>query len=66
MTAGIALPVDLDLLTDALESAPHLLRKSHAEVLADRRFAEAIYRTSIADGVIERAVYQDPPDSAAA
>jgi hypothetical protein len=60
MTAGVGMPVDLPVLTDAIESAPQLLRKSPAEVPDDRRFAEAIYRIAIADGAMEGITYQDP------
>jgi len=60
MTAGIGMPVDLSVLTDAIVSAPQLLRKSPAEVPDDRRFAEAIYRATIADGTMEGITYQDP------
>jgi hypothetical protein len=59
MTAGVGMPVDLALLRSAVASAPQLLRRSHAEVIEDRRFAEAIYRAAIADGVMERVIYQD-------
>jgi hypothetical protein len=61
MTAGVGMPVDLALLKDVLESVPPLLRKSGAEAIEDRRFAEAIYRTAIADGIMEGVTYLDPP-----
>ena len=61
MTAGVGMPVDRDLLASALELAPHLMRKSHAEALEDRHFAEAVYRAAIADGIMEGVSYQDPP-----
>jgi hypothetical protein len=60
MTAGVGMPVDLPMLTDAITSAPQLLRKSPAEVPDDRRFAEAIYRAAIADGTMEGITYRDP------
>lgn len=66
MTAGVGMPVDLALLRDALESVPPLLRKSGAEVIEDRRFAEAIYRIAIADGIMEGVAYLDPPGTGAA
>jgi hypothetical protein len=59
MTAGVAMPVDDDILTRALDSAPHLRRKSHVEALEDRRFAEAVYRVGIAAGITRRMAYQD-------
>jgi hypothetical protein len=64
MTAGVNVPVDLELITDALDEVPHLLRKSHAAALDDRRFAEAIYRVALAGGVMQRIKYQDPVDEA--
>ncbi|MFZ1964786.1 MAG: hypothetical protein WAU78_15205 [Roseiarcus sp.] len=60
MTAGVALPVDRDALERAIESAPHLMRKSPVEAIQDRRFAEAVYRGAIEDGTTENVVYRDP------
>lgn len=59
VTAGVGMPVDLDLLTSAIESVPQLLRKPRAEAIDDRRFAEAIYRAAIAAGIMENMTYQD-------
>jgi hypothetical protein len=61
MTAGVGMPVDFPLLRDAIESVPPLSRKSRTEAIEDRRFAEAIYRAAIADGIMERVTYRDPP-----
>jgi hypothetical protein len=60
MTAGVGMPVDFTVLTNAIESAPQLLRKSPAQVPDDRRFAEAVYRATIADGTMEGITYRDP------
>jgi hypothetical protein len=60
VTAGVGMPVDLDLLTSAIESVPQLLRKPRAEAIDDQRFAEAIYRAAIAEGIMESMTYQDP------
>jgi hypothetical protein len=60
MTAGVGMPVGRDLINSALESAPHLLRKSQIEAIEDRRFAEAIYRAAIADGLMQGVAYRDP------
>ncbi len=60
MTAGVGMPVDRVLLTSALDSAPQLLRKSEAEAIEDRRFAEAVYRAAIEDGIMEGVSFQDP------
>ncbi len=59
MTAGVGMPVDLVLLASAVESVPQLLRKSRTEAIEDRRFAEAVYRAAIADGIMEGIAYQD-------
>ena len=60
MTAGVVIPVDVVLLTSAIESAPQRLRKPRAEAIEDRRFAEAVYRAAIADGIMEGLAYRDP------
>ena len=60
MTAGVGMPVDLALLTSAFESLPQLLRKSRAEAIEDRRFAEAVYRAAIQDGIMEGISYESP------
>ena len=59
MTAGVVVPVDPELLASAIMSAPQLLRRSRAETIEDRRFAEAVYRAAIADGMMEGVVYQE-------
>ena len=61
MTAGVGMPIDLRLVIGAVESAPQLLRKSQVEMIEDRRFAEAVYRAAIADGLMEGVAYQDVP-----
>ena len=63
MTAGVIVPVDTLLLTEAFASVPPLLRKSPMEAIDDRRSAEAIYRTAIADGIMDGVVYQDSGDA---
>jgi hypothetical protein len=63
MTAGVGMPVNLDLLVGAVGSVPQLLRKSRAQAIGDRRFAETVYRAAIAHGFTERVAYQDVPGS---
>ena len=58
MTAGVGMPVDL-AIKSALKSVPQLQRRSHAEAIDDRRFAEAVYRAAVADGIMEGVTYQD-------
>jgi hypothetical protein len=60
MTAGVGMPVHVGLLVNAVESAPQLQRKSRAEVIEDRRFAEAVYRAAIENGIMAGVAYRDP------
>jgi hypothetical protein len=59
MTAGILVPLDLELIEDAITDTPQLLRKGYEEVIDDRRFAESIYRVALASGLMEQVAYQD-------
>jgi hypothetical protein len=59
MTAGVLVPLDIDLIEDAFAHTPQLLRKEHEEVINDRRFAEAIYRAAITSGMIDQVTYVD-------
>lgn len=63
MTAGVSLPFDLGLMEQVLEEVPQLRRKRPAEAAGDRRFAEAVYRIAIADGIMEQVIYQDVPEA---
>jgi hypothetical protein len=60
MTAGVGMPVDEVLLEEAGAMIPQLKAKSPAEMVGDRRFAEAIYRAALAAGIMETVRYQDP------
>ena len=59
MTAGVLVPVDIELIEDAIADTPQLLRKRREEAIDDRRFAEAIYRVALASGIMEQVAYQD-------
>ena len=59
MTAGVLVPLDSELIENAVADTPQLLRKWPDEVIDDRRFAEAIYRAALASGIMEQVVYQD-------
>jgi hypothetical protein len=59
MTAGVGMPVDAGLLMTVVESTPQLLRKSHTDAIEDRRFAEAVYRAAIAEGITEGISYEE-------
>jgi hypothetical protein len=61
MTAGVFVPLDdRQLLNDAFAEVPYLLRKEPAAAVEDRRFAEALYRVALANGIMERMAWQDP------
>ena len=64
MTAGVNVPLNRNLITDALDGLPHSLSKSPTAALDDRRFAEAIYRVALAGGLMQRIKYLDPFDEA--
>ena len=59
MTAGVLVPVDIELIEDAIADTPQLLRNRREELIDDRRFAEAIYRVALASGLMEQVAYQD-------
>jgi hypothetical protein len=52
-------PLDIDLIADAIAETPQLLRKEQEEAINDRRFSEAIYRAAIASGIMDQVAYQD-------
>jgi hypothetical protein len=59
ITAGILVPLDLELIEDAIADTPQLVRKRYEEVIDDRRFAEAIYRVALESGLMRQVAYQD-------
>jgi hypothetical protein len=40
------------------------VRQRLTDLIDDRRFAETIYRVALADGIMDRVTYQDPPEDA--
>jgi len=60
MTAGVMVPIHKELIEDAIADTPQLIRKGYEEMIDDRHFAEAIYRTAFSSGVMEQVRYQDP------
>jgi hypothetical protein len=60
MTAGVCVPLDWSLFDAAILTVPQLGPMSLAEALEDRRFAEAIYRAALAEGIMEGVAYQEP------
>jgi hypothetical protein len=58
MTAGVCIPIDIGVLANIV-SVPQLLEKPREDAIADRRFAEAVYKAAVADGAAEAVSYQD-------
>lgn len=59
MTAGVLVPLDIELIEDAIADTPQLVRKGCKEIIDDRRFAEAIYRVALASGIMDQVAYRD-------
>lgn len=59
MTAGVFVPLDLELIEDVIAGTPQLLRKGYEEMVNERRFAEEIYRVALASGLMEQIAYRD-------
>ena len=64
MTAGVFVPLDLDLIRDAMAEVPQLQRKRPEKAINSRLFAEAIYRTAFESGAMERVAYRDVEEKA--
>ena len=64
ITAGIVVPVNEPLLRDSLLAVPFLVNKPWPEMMADRRFAEALYRLALEDGVMDDIPYAQVPGAA--
>lgn len=62
ITAGVGVPVDEALLKDTLFEIPFLLDKPWPELMADRRFAEALYRVALEGGVTDNIHFVDVED----
>ena len=59
MTAGLVEPLDIELIKDAVNDTPHLLRSRHEGMIDNRRFAEAIYRVALASRLMAQVAYRD-------
>jgi hypothetical protein len=57
VTAGVLVPLDIELIEDAIADTPQLLRKGYEEVIDDRR--QRRYRVALASGSMEQVAYQD-------
>lgn len=61
MTCGVVVPVDAELMEDALIESMPITRRPDPEQLADDpRFALAVYRAAIENGIMDRVTYQEP------
>jgi hypothetical protein len=65
MTAGVNVPFEIEMLESICMELPQ--RKSNSKlsrIAEDRRFAEAVYKVGLADGVMNRLTYIELPDRA--
>jgi hypothetical protein len=63
MTAGVNVPFDFALIENLYAELPRQLNNIPLpRLIVDRRFAETIYRTTLANGITDRMVYLDPPE----
>ena len=61
VTCGVMMPIDITIVEDVIaEVRPRLKNHTLEEVCDDRRFAEAIYRTAMAHGVMDEIAFRDP------
>ena len=59
--AGIYVSLGLEILGQACDLLSRRLSEGKiATLIDDRRFAEAVYKIALADGVMDRVRYQDP------
>jgi hypothetical protein len=62
VTCGVMMPVDRMILEDAFDDVlPRLKNHTPEEICNDRRFAETIYRTAMAHGVMDEIGFQELP-----
>jgi hypothetical protein len=65
MTAGVNIPFGIEMLEPICMQLPQRIGTSKLGRLAeDRRFAEAVYKAGLANGVMDRMTYLDLPDGA--
>jgi hypothetical protein len=64
MTSGIIVPVDREMMEEVLDQVLPRVRGEPDQVANDRRFASAIYRTAVANGLMERISFEETPPSA--
>jgi hypothetical protein len=65
MTAGVNVPFEIEMLEPVCMLLPQRIGNGKLSRIAeDRRFAEAVYKVGLADGVTDRLAYLDLPDRA--
>jgi hypothetical protein len=63
MTAGVNVPFEIEMLEPVCMLLPQRIANSKLSRIAeDRRFAEAVYKVGLSDGVMDRLTYLDPAD----
>jgi hypothetical protein len=63
MTAGVNVPFEIEMLEPICGLLPQRMSNGKLSRIADdRRFAEAVYKVGLADGVMDRLAYLDLPD----
>jgi hypothetical protein len=61
MTCGVVVPVDAELMEDALREGMPWMRHADLNQLADDpRFAMVVYRTALNRGIMDSVVFQEP------
>lgn len=62
MTAGVMAPFEIEMLEPICMLLPQRIGNGKlSRVADDRRFAQAVYKVALADGVMDRVGYLDPP-----
>jgi len=65
MTAGVNIPFEIEMLEPVCALLPQRMANGKlTRIPDDRRFAEAVYKVGLADGVMDRLAYLDLPDRA--
>jgi hypothetical protein len=63
MTSGIIVPVDREVMAEVLDEVLPRVRSTPDQVANDRRFAAAIYRVAVAQGLIEQIGFEETQPS---
>jgi hypothetical protein len=63
MTAGVNVPFEIEMLEPICMLLPQQLsNRKLSRIAEDRRFAEAVYKVGLADGVMDHLTYLDLPE----